>query len=176
MTRILLDMDGVLVDFVKGALDLHGLQDPWTKEENLGEWDICSLVGMKPKDFWAPLGKEFWTKLDWTPQGEEILDYLERLFGPGSICLLTSPPLTSGSAQGKINWISEEAPLYRRRFLVGPAKEFCAGPDSILVDDSEANVAKFKKAGGKAVLVPARWNRLYCFDPLQEVMDRLKIK
>ena len=67
----------------------------------------------------------------------------------------------TGWVVGKINWIDKNMPEYSRRYLIGPAKQFCAGPDSILVDDSNKNIEDFAEAGGNVILVPRPWNSNY---------------
>jgi 5'(3')-deoxyribonucleotidase len=156
--KCLLDLDGVLTDFVKAACDRYG-RCPYANGKNAGEWDIVKLLGVNPTDFWSGCGRDFWAHLPWTADGRQILDECERTFGRQNVCLLTSPPDTPGSVQGKLDWVHRELPAYRRRVLVGAAKEFCAGPSRVLVDDSDANVSRFEDAGGRAVLVPRPWNR-----------------
>lgn len=152
-----LDMDGVLVDFVKGALAAHDRTLP--PAEVL--WDFPSQIGFKGNEasFWAPLGHAFWYNLDWTGEGVELLDGLEDLFGD-RVVLMTSPCATPGAVEGKVDWIRRRLPRYSRQFFVGPAKHLAAGPGKILVDDHDGNVTEFRACGGAAVLVPRPWNSL----------------
>jgi len=75
-----------------------------------------------------------------------------------------------------MRWIREHLPAYSRRFLIGPAKEFCANPRSVLIDDSETNVKAFFEAGGHTVLVPREWNwmRGYAMESALEVVRTFK--
>lgn len=160
--RCLLDMDGVLVDFVGGACNAHRVENPYAKHplgDAAGAWDIASLLGMTEKKFWQPLNNAgFWAWLDWMPDGREILETVERLFGQENVCLLTSPNLSPWCASGKVLWIERNMPAYKRRFLIGPRKEFCAFPGNVLVDDNDKNVHDFVSKGGSAVIVPRPWN------------------
>lgn len=153
--KVLLDLDGVLVDFVGGAAKHHGF-DP--KLANC--WDFMPNTGISPADFWAPLGKRFWSNLDWTPEGPAILKVVEAAVGAANVCVLTSPCDTEGCAEGKLRWIRDNMPDYRRRYFLGTAKEFVASHKLTLVDDHDKNVDQFLKAGGGGVLVPRPWNRL----------------
>ena len=170
--RVLLDLDGVLVDFIGGVTKLHRKtyphhpHDPATQHEQM-PWDIEPIFEMSAPDLWAPLGREFWATLQPLPHFKAFLGTLEAHFGPDKICILTSPPKTDGAIDGKRDWIRKHLPDYRRRFLVGPAKEFCAGERHVLVDDHEANIAKFRDAGGHGFLVPAPWNNRFKEDPLE---------
>ncbi len=154
MARIAyLDMDGVLVDFVGGAIKEHCLQ---INQNNLS-WDFYVEAGLSPENFWSPLGRSFWANLDWTPEGEKILAYVEQAFD--AVVILSSPCATHGCAEGKIDWIKRHIPRYRRQFLLGPAKHFCASPNHYLIDDHDQNIEKFIEWGGKGFLVPRAWNR-----------------
>ncbi|HET6576477.1 MAG TPA: hypothetical protein VFG68_22950 [Fimbriiglobus sp.] len=176
---IFFDLDGVLADFVSGALDCHGaeLAIPDVR------WDFCSQIGFDgPNDqrFWADLGYDFWRSLDPYPDGFALLRFAEELVGPERIGLLTSPCDTEGCVEGKRAWVAERLPEYRKRLFIGSAKHLFAGPSKVLVDDHDANADAFRAAGGE-VYQPARpWNRYraYClpdgsFDSLA-ACDRLE--
>lgn len=162
--KCLLDLDGVLVDFVGGAAKLHGF-DPALAVR----WDFMADVGLTQNQFWSPLGEDFWANLPWMPDGMRILAIVEKAFGPENVCLLTSPCDTDGCMQGKLRWIRKHLPVYNRRYLMGSAKEFCASRDSLLIDDSDSNTTKFATAGGWGVLVPRPWNVLAGRDPVEWV-------
>lgn len=149
-----LDMDGVLVDFTRGAMDLHGRQVP----PGQLTWNLEKALGFeRPQDFWDPLGQDFWAGLPWTSEGRYLLTQVENLFGD-RVVLLTSPCLTPGCAQGKLDWVRREIPHLARRVLVGPAKHLVAGPGKVLLDDHDPNVESFRSEGGHGVLVPRPWN------------------
>lgn len=158
MTHVcFLDLDGVLVDFVGGSLDLHGKTIP----PDQVTWDFPQQVGFsgtRAAEFWAPLGREFWAGLGWSAEGDKLLKGIESIFGD-NVVLMTSPCDTDGSVEGKVDWVKKNLPAYRRKFFVGPPKHLAAGPYKIMVDDHDANVDKFVSHGGKAVLVPRPWNR-----------------
>lgn len=153
-----LDMDGVLVDFVGGALR-HFKKDIPRKDVR---WDIeehCGFQSGSRALFWEELGRHFWANLDWTEEGKELLAGLEEIFGD-RILLMTSPCLTPGCAEGKLEWVRRNAPKHDRRVMIGPAKYLCAGPGKILIDDHDANVDKFFDEGGLCIQPPRPWNRL----------------
>lgn len=145
--KCLLDLDGVLADFIGGLCKLRG-----TPRVDPSGWNCIDAHE------WEKMDEEFWATLDRTPEFEAILTTVEETFGPENVCLLTSPVRTAGCLEGKMRWIRKHLPAYSRRFLIGPAKEFCANPRSVLIDDSETNVKAFTDAGGYAVLVPREWN------------------
>jgi len=150
--ELMLDLDGVLTDFCKAAYEFHGIE----KELEPGNFDIVSQSGIKPKDFWEPLGHDFWANLPWMPDGIQILLMCEDIVGEENICLLTSPTWNTGSASGKLEWIQKNIPNYSRRFLIGPPKHFCCNKHRVLVDDGEHNIAKWD---GPSILIPRIWNK-----------------
>ena len=156
---VLLDMDGVLVNFVDGICRALGKPNPYQDGRGAGEWDIGSLLGVSEEEFWAPCGEaSFWSDLEWMPGGRAILKMVERQVGRTSVFLLTSPSLSPESWSGKAEWVSKHMPDYRLRVLMGLCKHLCAKPGQILVDDADHNIEAFTAAGGQAVLVPRMWN------------------
>jgi 5'(3')-deoxyribonucleotidase len=153
---ILLDMDGVLVDFHAGAFKAHGVSVP---RKDL-RWDFWKALGITDKDFYAPLGREFWAELPWTGEGPRLLRLLERLVPRERIVILTAPVDTAGCYDGKVDWIRRHIPEYQENFLVGPAKFATSHVDSCLIDDRDKNCVKFTNEKGTAILVPRPWNVL----------------
>lgn len=154
MKKCLLDLDGVLVDFVEGVYELHGK----CGGEIVGP-DIHEKYNMTEAEFWDPMGHDFWANLDFMPDGIKILETIEHYFGVNNICVLTSPLRNPDSLSGKLDWIQKNLPKYHRSYLIGPRKEFCANENHILIDDFEHNVDKFRQHGGTAFLVPRTYNR-----------------
>jgi 5'(3')-deoxyribonucleotidase len=165
MTKVLLDMDGVIADFVAGACAHHGIANPWDRPEMLGEWDFMKALpeGMSATTFWGSLGLDFWANLDKTSEADELVEYLEQRFGEENICILSSPCLTPGCVEGKLLWIKKHYPRLARSYLFGPRKEFCARPNTLLIDDLDHNVWKFREHGGAAILFPRPWNSSHRF-------------
>lgn len=154
MKKLLLDMDGVIVDFIRGVIEYHKLDIAY--EDVL--LDISKQSRMDPRDFYEPLSEEFWTSLKWTPDGGKILSGILDFVDVSQICLCTAPLMTKGCAQGKINWIEQNLPVFRRQYLIGTAKQFAASPTTLLVDDSPRNCSEFAEAGGAYFLYPRPWN------------------
>lgn len=160
MKTCLLDLDGVLVDFVGGACRFHNKQNPYDDPANLGRYGVEDMFEMIQSDFYSPLGEEFWANLRPMDDSISILSLVEKVFGEANVCILTKPIKTPGCAEGKIRWLKKHLPSYYRgnRYLIGPAKHFCASANAYLVDDSDVNVKAFNEAGGHGVLVPRPWN------------------
>lgn len=171
--RVFLDMDGVLVNTIQGISDFHRIGNPYTYGVE-SVWDLTETMGIPEKELWSPLGYDFWKNLKPYPWMEELVHYLERHFLAENICLLTTPCKTRGCADGKIAWIEKYLPSYTKKYLLGDSKEFCASPESLLIDDNNNNISNFKFAHGRAFLFAAPWNRKHwVIDPLQELKDNL---
>ena len=160
----LVDLDGVLVDFVRGSFVFHQKSIP-IKDVR---WDFPKQIGFEgtwTKDFWDPLGYDFWVNLEWTSEGKQLLTGLEELFGD-DIAIISSPCQTRGCRDGKGDWVEKHIPHYRKKVFLGSEKYRFAAPNKILFDDHEDNVKHFSnpdpKYNGKAILIPRPWNsRIY---------------
>jgi len=159
-----LDLDGVLVDFLVGAHKFHGLPyDINNYPYEFGRWENCppSNSNLSNSKFWDSLDEEFWANLDWTEEGEEILSFVEEVFGEKNICILSTPTLSSNCVVGKLKWIQKNLPKYSRQFLIGPPKHFCAHDKAVLIDDRDKNIEDFQFYGGYGILIPRPWNSEY---------------
>ena len=168
-------MDGVIVDFTQGLFTQHNIpSNLYDLRPNLrGRFLKGEDFEMSEKDFWKGMEHVFWTGLQWTTDGKQILQTLESAVGQSNVCLLSSPPpipsdpetkhLIAQSITGKMDWIEKHLPayFYERRFLFGACKEFCTNPNHVLVDDADHNIQTFSKAGGQSFLIPRLWNTLH---------------
>ena len=167
--KVVLDLDGVLVDMVRGMEERYDCK--------IKEWPVGQLekaFNMTAKQFWGNLDSDFWIKLKWCADGQSILTKLVMAFGEENIVICTSPTLHPQAAFGKMAWIQNHLPEFSRRFLIGPAKEFLAHDRSILVDDFDYNVDKFREHGGHAILVPRPWNSNRKLETLPHITECLK--
>lgn len=152
----LLDMDGVVVDFVRGCLQFYGSNVSYGDIQ----WNLEKIVAptLEPSVFWDNLGYDFWVNLPFTPKGKFLTEYVMQMFGPQNVCICTSPCRTPGSIEGKIEWLRRNIPELQRRFMVTPVKEFAAASNRFLLDDNDDNCRKFEEAGGNTILIPQPWN------------------
>lgn len=168
-----IDLDGVLANFHKAIMKLHNKQDdPFDIPENRGKPDAPIYWGMTKNQFYRDAGYDFWYNLEPTEEFEEIIKLVMSKTDPENIAIATSPCSTKGCADGKIDWMKKHLPrsISLNNWLIGKPKHFCASSHSILVDDFDTNVNKFRQHGGHAILVPRPWNsshNVYCGIPLE---------
>lgn len=150
-----LDLDGVLVDFVRGAFNWHRNHLVY----QTAPWNLWDAMGLSAEEFWTPLGYGFWSTLTWMPDGPRILEDVERIFGD-RVLLVSSPRLTDGCMDGKRDWVKNNLPTkWRRRLCLVNDKQLLAHPNAVLIDDSDHNLEVFEKAGGKVQRVARPWNQ-----------------
>lgn len=149
------DMDGLVSNFVQGAIAHHKSS---LTHEQVTQWGLEALMGIDPAAFWAGLGLEFWRDLEPYDDGLDLLGVAEHLVGAENVVLVSSPCDTPGCDEGKRLWVKRHLPDYRRRTFLGAEKHKLAAPCKVLVDDSDSNHAAFVGRRGRAVLPPRPWN------------------
>jgi len=156
IAHILLDMDGVITDFLSRALALHDAEDllqQWPQ----GVSDAPEALGLSKDDFWKPIdavGTEFWETLPTYPWSRELVEQLQEV---APVTILTNPGNQSASCvAGKVQWLKGQLPGVP--YLMGPEKHLCAKPGAVLIDDRTKNVTSFSAAGGQTILFPQPWN------------------
>lgn len=157
--KIFIDLDGVLVDFDAGMQRVHNRM---IEHDGLGQrpYKIESLWGLTEEEFWEPTRtSEFWSSLEWTPDGRDILDVVLSHAELKDIGILTSPTLDPKCVAGKIQWVIDNIPEFRARTFVGSRKEMLAHSNAVLIDDTDYKLDRFVKAGGHGILLPRPWNR-----------------
>jgi hypothetical protein len=162
--KVLLDMDGVVADFSKLALELLGHEDLYDKPD---EFDyeaqmIHHMLGISNTEFWKRIkgDKNFWVNIPPTPEFSFIISALDNTVGLKNVCICTTPSMWKKGecVEGKITWIERWIPSLRPRIIFTSTKEFAASPTTVLIDDLDSNIKKFRRAGGKGILVPRPWN------------------
>jgi 5'(3')-deoxyribonucleotidase len=169
-----LDMDGVLVDFVTGICEAHGLDNPYLKPEALGEFDMAKLWGMSNTAFWRPaknLGLEFWASLKPTLYAKELVTLVESEFE--NVAILTAPSSDPSCIPGKRLWIEQHFPQFKKKIIFASAesKRLVAAANKVLIDDRDSNVEEWNQHSGIGVTFPCRWNKFHSIahDPLSYV-------
>ena len=154
--RCFLDLDGVLVDFLRGALEACGAAD---MDYPKGQYWIEEVLGVTRADMWSRFGdlERFFSDLKWHRDGPEIWRLASDVFykSDGQLWLLSTAHDGGVGALGKVAWVTRNLGAeWADRLILAWDKRFAAGPDNLLVDDCPANVDAFRAYGGQAVLVP----------------------
>lgn len=162
VTDVFLDMDGLFVDFVGGALAALGATAADLKP---GEWHIERCLGITPAKFWERCsGHIFWESLRWMPDGVQVVEAAEAFAADAgaNLWVYTSPSDDIGSFSGKYAWMKRHLPRLARSLVLCCNKASMRKPGGLLIDDNDGNCAgwrgDFRTPGGDAVLMPRFWN------------------
>ena len=175
--KIFLDMDGVLANFVKGALEAHSLDvgmflEKWGSYK--GIFDICKVIKMSSTTFWEGIDScsGFWENLEAHEWTENLMD-LCSIYGDVFIC--TTPSLHSNSCAGKIRWLQKHFGYGFRKYILTEYKSLLAGSNRVLIDDRDKNISSFHDAGGNGIVFPQIWNSRHdVADKMEYVKERLE--
>lgn len=160
---VFIDMDGVVADFNSRVLELAGMPDA---KGPPGEYEIFKALGITHDEMWEIVNGDpgFWPDLEPYPWARDLVRSVAELVGQENTYFFTSPSRDPQSTAGKVEWIYRHFAAYKRQFFIGPHKWQCASPRTILIDDRDTTVEKFREYGGRAVLFPARWNSGHCIN------------
>ncbi len=154
--RVLVDLDGVLVDFF-GSM-AKALNLPWEPRDCRGEYDPGRMFAL-PTDLFSLFGPDFWEAADPMPDGLAILKAACDAVGRDQVWLCSSPTHESSSAMGKLRWVEKHLDIHwGRRYIFTPDKFLLANERTILIDDCDEQLRRFRGAGGCIILVPRPWN------------------
>lgn len=147
---VLLDMDGVIVDFTGASMRAHGIAE---YDHLIDDWDHASALGLSADDWWAKMeGREFWANIEPYPWASELMDAI------GEFTICTAPNRDPECAAGKYDCLINNFSIYPRDVMMGTKKFLLANPGNVLIDDREENVDDFRARGGCAILFPQPWN------------------
>lgn len=151
----LLDMDGVVCNFVDGLISSHG----WNvTHEDWVTWNHHRTFGITDEVMWSPTRRDgWWYGLNEYWWAEKLVVALRER---GEIIFCTSPSSDHKCPGEKIQWLRDRGFMGQNKndFQIGPRKEMMARSGAILIDDYETNVFKFRENGGRAILFPQPWN------------------
>lgn len=164
---ILLDMDGVLCDFVGAACELFRKNTSYVYANwKPGNYDVSKEIETTEDELWKRVneaGEPFWENIDPYPWAKEMYDWLTM---QDDVVILTSPTFDPACHSGKVKWLYKFTGNDKfRNYLIGPKKEACASPSNLLIDDSDKNIAAFTKKcpEAKTLLFPQPWNSMHEF-------------
>lgn len=137
--KIMLDMDGVICDFVAQWLRMT--------KTNMIPREFEEMYGLE--EFYEELakyGEKFWSTMPWTTDGLLLFNYVAK-YRP---TILTTPTLEESCRIGKEKWVRANLPIHTE-MIFSDKKEEWADRHSILIDDKGSNVRKFIIAEGNGI-------------------------
>ena len=164
---ILLDIDGVIYNFVEYTLPLFGRKS--SEEIFIQDYDMCKSLGISQEEFWKKIdasegvfcnGKNyFWSK--------QLIEICKKYSNKLVFC--------SNPGNNPKHW-AEKRKWLEKNFLNIPLiltqhKEMLSLNGVVLIDDFSKNINKFNQAEGIGILFPQYWNELYSFryDPVSYI-------
>lgn len=153
MKTVLLDMDGILSNFVNAACQAHNRLYLYDLLINRGKFDMDKIWGMTPEEFWKPTNNyEFWRSMSIMPDAHQIVDLLAIRGYTVLIC--SSPSQSPHCIRGKVDWLKTHFPKLSYAFM--KHKELLN--QYPLIDDRDSNIDKH---GPNGFLYPRPWNSLH---------------
>lgn len=142
---IFLDSDGVLTNWNKAACKLFNINP-----NNIDQYDFDNFI--ERSELLKKIDQEkhhFWESLEVFSWANDLIKECKKL---GNVCILTSPGEWECAPSGKMIHFKKHFP--DTPFIITKDKYFCSHSKSLLIDDTEKNVNKFKNHGGHAILFP----------------------
>jgi len=153
--NIFLDLDEVLVDFVSGFGDHYGYDF-----EGLDGWNMEAHIGISKDEFYSmlnDLGHDFWANLDKHTWADDLVDLVES--NSADVYIVSTPSQNPGAWSGKLEWVKKNLPAkYTHNVILTSDKHLLADIHSLLIDDKQKNINKFKQCDGWAIPFPQLWN------------------
>ncbi len=185
--RIFLDLDDVLNRFTMPALHHVGCPvNKYTFQKFPVEcgFDIIAAANsfsVKASgrffcrdEFWSLFDENFWANLPTSSEMIQFIDWAQIAVGLKDVYILTAATGEEGCLEGKRKWIIKKmGSIWAKKMIICTDKFVCANEYSILIDDSQKNIDRFRQAGGYAIIVPRPWNKLHKENSLIHVKSEL---
>lgn len=146
ITKIYLDMDGVIADFETEYKNMFGELPEETRvkkgmPEFVVRWNQIISTGI-------------FRRLQKMPDAEILLEHLKTVSSPVYILSSTSDIESHGPVQEqKLEWLKNENILYPAVLVPGKRfKQHYATKHSLLIDDTEVNVTQWLDNGGQGIV------------------------
>jgi len=142
ITKIYLDLDGVVADFTKRYKELYHVNpDSKDARQNFGN-NFANFI----------VSKQFET-LDLMPDAPALIDYLKNQDVPVEILSSTGRKETHDEvARQKTVWLNKHNIPFKGNFVPGKElKKNYASPSHLIIDDTLSVIEDWKEAGGPAI-------------------------
>lgn len=147
---VLLDVDGVLCDFVGGVLDLCASELERTfQREQITRFDFAACLGLSAEEkriATSPISHRagWWSSLPILPGAQ---DGVARLMEIAEVYIVTSPWNSCPTwLHEREAWLRKHFDIPHSRVLAGSAKHLVAG--DVFIDDKTETVAKWEERWG----------------------------
>jgi 5'(3')-deoxyribonucleotidase len=143
ITKIYLDMDGVIADFDKKYKELY----------NIAPRDADTYKTFD-KFFTTFIAERQFAKLDLMPDAMELINYLRSLPIPTEILSSTSSEKRDAEIrEQKVEWLHKHNLTFPINLVPGKRlKRNFSNPNSILIDDTAQNIDQWRAEGGVGIL------------------------
>ena len=143
ITKIYLDMDGVIADFNKRFKERFKIEPK--DAQTYKEFDSFFIKFIAEQDF---------ATLDLMPEAMELIEFLRSLSIPTEILSSTSSEKKDGDIRPqKLEWLKKHNIEFTP--ILVPGKRFkkdYSNPNSLLIDDTPANIDQWRREGGVGIL------------------------
>lgn len=178
--QIFVDLDGVVANWEKRAIEVLGMDLDSTIKILKNGTDLEDICEVHPWEILDKKHDEFWNELELFPWAYEMIEKLQTL---GEVSFLSSggniyrrPEGVGNAALGKTIWVSDKFKEYDVPLILTKHKYFCAGLDSILIDDTLEKIEEFENYGGHSFLFPHPYKILDGDLEFDDVMSGLEKK
>jgi hypothetical protein len=143
ITKIYLDMDGVIADFDKKYKELYKIAP--RDADTYKTFD---------KFFTTFIAERQFAKLDLMPDAMELINYLRSLPMPTEILSSTSSERRDAEIrEQKVEWLHKHNLTFPINLVPGKRlKRNFSNPSSILIDDTAQNIDQWRAEGGIGIL------------------------
>ena len=143
ISRIFLDMDGVIADFVKRYKEMYGMEP--REAEKKKEFN---------KFFDEFVDTNQFATLDLMPGAMQGIEFLRKASVPTQILSSTANEARYDAiSKQKMIWLQTHGITFNPIFVPGKRHKYkYATPDSIIIDDTESVIDDWRKAGGIGIL------------------------
>ncbi len=143
ITKIYLDMDGVIADFNKRYKELYKIEPK--DADTYKTFDKFFTMFIAEKQF---------AKLDLMPDAMELINYLRSLSIPTEILSSTSSEKRDAEIrEQKIDWLNKHNIEFPVNLVPGKRfKRDFSNENSLLIDDTSQNIDQWRVEGGVGIL------------------------
>ena len=143
ITKIYLDMDGVIANFNKRYKELYKIYPSEADDYKVFDGFFGKFIATG----------EFAT-LDLMPDAMELIDYLRSLSIPTEILSSTSSERRDADIRKqKLEWLAKHNIEFPPILVPGKRhKKDYSNPNSLLIDDTSANIDQWRREGGIGIL------------------------